>query len=149
MSNLLAHAKEELRRLRGPSDEPDEMQDAIEANVLRIVEAFAEGGHGGSSAAYTLGILEKVLAFEPITPLTGDDGEWFVHNYNDECYAQNKRCGNVFKRRNGTAYDINAVVFRDPDGSTWTGKDSRRDITFPYTPKTEIVDRPADKPEAA
>jgi hypothetical protein len=141
MSNLIAHAKAELARLRSPGGEPDEMQDAIEENVLKIVEAFSEGGHSGSSAAYTLSIVKKVLAFEPVTPLNGEDDEWFVHDRDDECYAQNKRCGHVFKRRNGVAYDINAVVFRDPDGSTCTGRDSRRDITFPYTPKTEIVDR--------
>jgi hypothetical protein len=143
MSNLTDFARSELARLRTPSDEPDKMQDAIEANVLKIVEVFAEAGHSGSSAPYTLGILEKVLRFEPLTPLTGEDDEWFVHDHDDECYAQNKRCGRVFKRRNGTAYDIEAAVFRDPDGSCWTGKESRRDVTFPYVPKTEIVDRPA------
>ena len=142
MSNLLTHAKEELRRLRDPADGPDEMQDAIEANVLKIVEVFAEAGHSGSSAPYTLGILQKVLAFEPVTPLTGEDDEWVIHDHDDRCYAQNKRCGRVFKQRDGVAYDIEAVVFRDPDGSCWTGADSHRDITFPYVPKTEIVDRP-------
>ncbi|WP_053225565.1 hypothetical protein [Methylobacterium indicum] len=119
------------------------MQDAIDACVIGIVETFAEQGHSGSSAAYVIGILDKVLRFEPVTPLTGEDDEWVVHAYDDECYAQNKRCGRVFKRRNGQAYDIEAVVFRDPDGFCWTGADSRRDVTFPYTPATEIVDRPA------
>jgi hypothetical protein len=141
MSNLIAHAKTELARLRKPGDEPDEMQDAIEANVLKIVEAFAEGRHSGSSAAYTLAIVKKVLAFEPVSPLMGDDDEWGEVANTDEMTHQNKRCSHVFKRRDGTAYDINAVVFRDPDGSCWTGSESHRDITFPYTPKTEIVDR--------
>lgn len=144
MSNLTDFARSELARLRGASDEPDEMQDAIEACVIGIVETFAEQGHSGSSGAYVLGILEKVLRFEPVTPLTGADDEWTVLDYADDMRAQNKRCGRVFKRGDGTAYDIEAVVFREPDGSCWTGAESHRDITFPYVPKTEIVDRPAD-----
>jgi len=146
MSNLIAHAKEELARLRGPNDEPDEMQDAVEANVLKIVEAFADGGHSGSSAAYTLAIVKKVLAFEPVTPLTGDDDEWGHVSDDPDMTHQNKRCPHVFRRADGTAYDSNAIVFRDPDGSTWSNGDSRQDITFPYRPETKIVDR---KPEVA
>ena len=90
--------------------------------------------------------LISVLLPEPLTPLTGESGEWLVHDYDDRMYAQNKRCGRVFQRRDGTAYDIDAVVFRDPDGSCWTNSDSHRDVAFPYTPRTEVVDR---QPEAA
>lgn len=146
MANMLSFAKEELRRLRSLDGKPDEMQDAIEANVLGMVELFAAGGHSGSSAAYTLGILEKVLAFKPVTPLTGEADEWTAVDSGYDMVAQNKRCFHVFKRADGTAYDINAVIFRDPDGSTWSGSDGSRDVTFPYMPKTEIVDR---QPEVA
>lgn len=144
MSNMIAFAKEELRRLRGPDNEPDEMQDAIEAHVLKMVEAFAEEGHSGFSASYTLGILKKVLAFEPVTPLTGDDDEWTHVADTDDMTHQNKRCPHVFKRKDGSAYDSDAIIFRDPDGACFTNRDSRKNIAFPYTPQREYVDRPAE-----
>ncbi|WP_419827642.1 hypothetical protein [Sphingomonas sp.] len=88
MSNMVAFAKEELRRLR--SGELDEMQDMMDAHILRMVEAFSDEGHSGFSASYAVGILEKVLRFEPISPLTGDDDEWTALDYDEDMVAQNK-----------------------------------------------------------
>lgn len=144
MSNLIDFAKSELARLRGPADELDEVQDAIEANVMEIVGAFAAAGHSGTSAPYTIGILSKLLSFEPLTPLTGAEDEWDPVESGYGVVAQNKRCSRVFKRADGTAFDIQAVVFREPTGAHFTSRDSQRDVTFPYVPTTEIVDRPAD-----
>lgn len=141
MSNMVDFAKEELRRLRG--DDPDEMQDMMDAHILRMVQAFADEGHSGFSASYAVSILEKVLRFEPITPLTGDEDEWCALDYEPDMAAQNKRCSHVFRRSDGTAYDIEAVIFRDSDGACFTSGDSRRDISFPYRPAREYVDVPA------
>jgi hypothetical protein len=137
MSALMEHAKSELAILRGPDAEPDEMQDDIEKNVLDIVQIFADAGHSGSSGAYTLGILKRVLDFQPITPLTGDDSEWLEVGTG---VFQNKRCGRVFRGKDGKAYDIEGKVFRNADGSCFTSRDSRVYITFPYRPTTEFVD---------
>lgn len=143
MSNLVEHAKRELAILRGPEAAPDEMQDAIEAHVLKMVEMFADEGHSGSSANYSLSILNKVLAFEPITPLTGGDDEWNeIAEQNGKPLYQNNRCSRVFKEGDN-AYDIQGKVFRDPDGGCWTNSESRTPVTFPYTPSTVIVDRAA------
>lgn len=139
---LIDYAKDELRRIR-TSDEPDEMQDAMDAGILKLVETFAEEGHSGFSAAYAVGIIEKLLRFEPLTPLTGADDEWGQVDGGDDMKWQSKRCPHVFKRADGTAYDIEAVIFREPDGCCYTGSDSHRDITFPYTPTREYVDVPA------
>jgi hypothetical protein len=54
---------------------------------------------------------------------------------------QNVTCGHVFKE-NGEAYDGEGGIFRDPDGSCFTSKDSRVPVTFPYFPNREYVDRP-------
>ena len=59
MSNLVDFAKEELRRLRAPGDGPDELQDLIDAHILKMVDVFSEAGHSGTSAPYAIGILEK------------------------------------------------------------------------------------------
>lgn len=43
-------------------------------------------------------------------------------------------------RFNGQAYDIDAVVFREPSGVCFTGQGSLQPIAFPYTPNTTYVD---------
>lgn len=145
MSNLINHAKRELSLLR--STEPDEMQDAIDAHVLRMVEVFSEAGHSGTSAPYTISILSKILAFEPVTPLKGDESEW---NEVSAGVFQNNRCSTVFRqadRFDGQAYDIEGRIFKEPSGSCYTSRDSMVPITFPYTPSREYVNAP-ETPEA-
>lgn len=132
---LLEHAKHELALLR--SGEPDPEQDAIEADILALVERFSDQGHSGSTAAYTIGILGKLLRFEPLTPLTGADDEWT--EVGPDGLLQNKRCSHVFKDAERGAYDIQAVVFQEPNGVQFTNSESFRPVTFPYLPKTTVV----------
>ena len=135
-SNCVAHAKSEWA-FAFPNR--DDMQDAIGENVLDVVAMFSLANHSGFSASYATNYIKAALKFEPLSPLTGEDHEWGEpFDYNGA--QQNKRCGRVFKGADGRAYDIDGRVFRDPDGSCWTGKDSRVYVTFPYVPKTEIVD---------
>jgi hypothetical protein len=147
--SLIEHAKRELATLRRPDEDPDtaDAQGWIEECVLNCVEAFAKAGHSGSSAAYTTSILERLLRFEPLGPLTGMPDEWFRPLCPTEMHdvEQNKRCSHVF-RENGQAYDIQAILWRDPDGTLVTTADSRRNVTFPYSPTQEIRDRPGDAP---
>ena len=138
MSNLVNHAKHELEII-GMMNSSDEMNAAMANHIVKMVEIFAEEGHSGSSAAYAWALLKKLLAFEPLAPLQGTDDEW-TEVMPDR--FRNRRCSHVFKV-NGEAYDTNGKIFRDPDGSTWINGDSRVPITFPYIPKSEIVDRPA------
>lgn len=129
----------------------DEMQEAICTHVLKLLEVFAEEGHSGSSAPYTVNLFEKLALFKPIAPLTGEDWEWFDHGY---C-MQNKRASNVFKqpdRYNGQAYDIDAIIlweWMESEGeitkSYFTSSESFKPITFPYTPKREYQFRPTEK----
>lgn len=134
--NSISFARSELARIRNPDGKPDEMQDAIERHILKMVRTFSDEGHSGSSASYTIGILQKLLRFEPLTPLTGEDEEW---NEVGDGHWQNRRCGHVFKGADGIAYDIDGRVFTDPDGCSYTGRESRVTVTFPYVPHTEYV----------
>jgi hypothetical protein len=155
-SNLVRHALTEI--LIAYREDCDVLDGVEITDVIHAVEYFSEEGHSGGSAPYGAAKLAKdveevcgkkqaqvihdLCMFKPLTPLTGDDSEWFIHGA-DGMYAQNVRCHHVFKREDGTAYDIQAVIFRDPDGSLLQTYDSRRDVTFPYVPETEVVDRPA------
>jgi len=135
-SALLSHADRELVALGS-----DEMGKAMAADIRELVAVFCTQGHSGFSASYAVSVLEKVMRFQPIAPLTGEDSEWSEFT---EGQFQNKRCGHVFKgdpdRFNGKAYDIDAVVFREPNGSQFTGRGSWQPVTFPYTPTTQIID---------
>ena len=151
MSNYEKHAQMEFRAA-GWTDEngnfKDEMQEAICAHVLKLLEVFGDEGHSGSSAPYAINLFSKLAKFEPVAPLTGEDWEWSdISEYggrDDGPLWQNKRCGHVFKDNNG-AYDIDGIVWYDwytnEEGekhkSYFSGRGSRVPVTFPYVPKTE------------
>jgi hypothetical protein len=156
MSNLEKHARMEFRAAGWTDDQGnfnDEMQEAICKHVLELLKVFADEGHSGTSAPYTINLFKQLAMFEPIVPLTGEDWEWCeVH----DGVFQNKRCGHVFKqadRFNGQAYDGEAVIFWDwctgeETGerfkSHFTSRDSAQPITFPYTPKREYKEATND-----
>ena len=127
--NLYHHA---LRELPQPNDD---MQHLMNQGLLEMVMVFSTQDHSGFSASYAQANLEKLLAFEPLRPLEGTHDEWAEVS---EGLWQNKRCSRVFKDEDGRAYDIDGRVFCDSTGS-YTNKNSRVFITFPYTPKTEYV----------
>lgn len=140
MSSSVEYAKSELARI---SKDGDGMQDTINKNIIDIVELFASQGHSGFTAGYALSILERLLRFKPITPLTGEDDEWT--NMSDEmgqrCF-QNKRCSSVFKTTDAQGntievHDIDAIACSDDGGLTWfTSSRFRQNVTFPYEPPT-------------
>lgn len=141
MSALTAFAKSELARLydgKEPDNEYDRMgRDA----VLELVETFARQGHSGFSASWVLGMAKRLMAWEPITPLTGEDSEWNdISGLSGEPCWQNNRCSRVFKEADGRAYNIDGRVFREASGTCFTGTGSRVYVQFPYVPATEYID---------
>ena len=145
MSNLINHAELEFRAA-GWTDENgkfnDEMQEAICNHVLKLLEIFADEGHSGSTAPYTVDVFKRLAMFKPIAPLTGEDWEWTdVSEYSGRATYQNKRCSSVFKEgKDGEAYDIDGKVFwewamyeGEPFKSYYGCRESRVPVTFPYT----------------
>ena len=147
MGNMTTHAERELDII-GMTDE-EGMNGMMRKHILHMIEEFAAEGHSGFSASYAIQCLEKLLRFEPLSPLMGTDDEWVdVAEYNGSPMWQNKRCSRVFKDETG-AYDINGKVFwswyTDENGekfkSHYTSRDSRVYVTFPYVPKTVYEER--------
>ena len=136
--NMVNHVKTEWK-YTFPNSQDDEMQESVKECIINMVSVFGAEGHSGFSAGYTIPYIEKALRFQPFSPLTGSDDEWVIHDFDGHPYAQNKRCGNVFKDVDGKAYDINGKVFVEPNGCSYTNRNSRVYITFPYTPKTEYI----------
>lgn len=137
--NLVGHFKSELPHL-GEDNVDGWMADSL-VNLARV---FSAEGHSGASAGWAIGAFNTLAKFEPLGPLTGEEGEWNICGYSDELHEQNKRCGRVFRRSDGTAYDIDAVVFVEPDGSSYTSSESLLNVQFPYTPSTIYVEVPED-----
>lgn len=135
MSNLEQFAKEELTRA-GLFDEDSDYGGMLGHAVMKMVKVFADEGHSGFSASMAVAAFSKLVRFEPLTPLTGDDDEW---GEVDDGVFQNIRCSHVFKDKTG-AYDIQGRVFREPSGACFTNGESHVPVEFPYTPKTEYID---------
>lgn len=140
-SNYIKHAKREFIAIGYSSiDEcEDDPNKWIQEGVIQLLQLFSLHGHSGSSAPYANSYFEKLSLFKPLSPLTGEDYEW--NKIGDNKY-QNNRCSHVFKD-DDRAYDINGKIFREPNGCCYTNSDSFVDITFPYTPVSEYVDRPS------
>ena len=131
----------------GKEDEEEFGEDAVDndtqahvyQDLKQLLDTFSSQDHSGFSASYTISLFKKLASFQSISPLTGNESEWTDLG---EGRKQNNRCHHVFMSADGSAYDIDGKIFRDQDGITYTSKDSRVPVEFPYTPKSEIVDRP-------
>src|SRR4051812_21032391 len=91
--------------------------------MLEILDKFFDQWDSGGAVAVASDVLVRLIKGQPLGPLTGEDGEWYIHDM-PGVYAQNLRCSSVFKStKDGPAYDIDAGNERAP-------------ITFPYDPTT-------------
>lgn len=143
MSNLVDYAKKEVDLAR--ANGIDEYTDEVLKDVLELVEVFSKQGHSGLSANMTLSYFSRLADFKPIRALTGDESEWGT----EASESQNNRAYQVFRRDDGTAFDVNAKTFSDDGGDSWyTNVNSHKDITFPYVvpdkPEEVIIDNDHD-----
>lgn len=142
-SNYLSHAIREFD-ITFPDWRDGDMQEMICNNVLDLLRVFGSQGHSGSSAPYAINLAKKLLMFEPISPLTGEDSEWnYCYEQDGETVYQNKRCSSVFKNgKGGVARWSDGIIHRYPSGTCYSGSYSKVDIKFPWTKpdKPEYVD---------
>lgn len=153
-SHLYKHAVRELKSAGYFNDDPEDdlgnsMNKMMRDNVLDLIVTFAKQGHSGFSAPYCVKLFSELASYKPLLPLQGTDDEWVdVSAYGGREGGkvwQNLRCSHVFKEDDGKgAYDIDAVLYREPDGCCYTKGGARHYITFPYTPTREYIDVPFD-----
>ena len=135
-SKLVRYAESELR-LAGYFNKAGFYGDMLGHAILRQVKLFAAEGHSGMSASVAANTAKHVIMFRPLTPLTGEDSEWIEVGAG---VFQNRRCSSIFKE-NGQAYRSDGKVFREPSGVSYTGRDSRVAVAFPWAySDPEIVD---------
>lgn len=68
MSNLVDHAKRELNII---GEEPEFVE-----GYLKVIQAFADMGHSGGSASVAIPVINQLLQFKNLAPLTNDPDEW-------------------------------------------------------------------------
>lgn len=106
MSNLVDHARRELELCGQFEEDP-----AFAVSVLAAVSAFAAySGHSGGSAAVGIGMLQELLSFKNLSPLTNDPAEWIRHTpdmWDGEHHVwQNTRNGSAFSEDGGLTYTL-------------------------------------------
>jgi hypothetical protein len=108
-SNLVQHAREELRRA-GLFDEDADYGGEVGHNVLKLVRVFSTQDHSGGSAELTIYLLHKLLRYKALTPITSDPAEWM--DVTDGLW-QNRRSSTLFSNNGGkTWWDIDNLPLR-------------------------------------
>jgi hypothetical protein len=119
--SIIEQAKTELAAINFGEDS---------AVMIELLEKFLDTWDSGGAVAAAQPVFNRLLAGKPLSPLTGEDREWFDHGNG---ILQNKRASSVFKdprfHEGKMAYDIDAP-------------DPRAAITFPYWPERDRVPMP-------
>jgi hypothetical protein len=99
MADLVEYARRELELL----EEDDE---TIEG-YLKVMEAFSDMGHSGGSASVAIPVIDKLLRYQNLTPLTDDPGEWNKisdEQSGEEGLWQSQRNPEAFSKTGGRTY---------------------------------------------
>lgn len=108
-SNLIKHAQRELE-LAGLTGPDSDYEGMLGEAALEIVRVFSRQGHSGASAAMVTGIVQRLMRYEPLTPLTYGPEEWYLHEGlgpDGQDVWQNIRKSSVFSYDGGrTHYDL-------------------------------------------
>lgn len=147
-SSYIKHAKRELKALGYDLNQKEEDPNKwICENLFELLKVLDKQGHSGFSIHYVVDMFSKLALFKTLSPITCEDSEW--NNISDWCRGdetyQNNRLSSVFKKgKDGRPYYLNAVVFKDQNGNTFTGSVedifSSQYIRLPFTEKTFYVD---------
>ncbi len=93
MSNLVEHARRELALI-------GEEQEFVDG-YLNVIQAFADMRHSGGSASVAIPVINQLLQFNNLSPLTDDIEEWIQVG---DCSWQNCRNPEAFSEDVGYTY---------------------------------------------
>lgn len=103
-SQLITHARRELQ-LAGLFDEDSDYGGMLGTSVMKLVEAFANEGHSGFSAAMAIDIFQRLARFQNLTPLTTDPDEWMnVSDMSGSEMWQSRRRSDAFSTDGGKTH---------------------------------------------
>jgi hypothetical protein len=123
MSNLVDHARRELERV--------ESDPWIIEGMVKVVQAFADMGHSGGSAMVCIPMLNDLLQYKNLSPLTDDPEEWIDQTAMtatpDVSLWQSKRNSEAFSLNRGKTYyllsennerGLNDLIFHESEDHT-------------------------------
>ena len=140
----LEYAKRELEMAGLFDKEKDFYKGRTGKVVLELCKILDNDDYSDMSPNFIISLLKRVIYWEPLTPLTGENDEWVVVDKN---LKRNKRCSRVFIK-NGVAYDSTGYVFITKQGFRFTCAASKKEITFPYYPKETYIREGTSEAEA-
>lgn len=89
-------------------------------NLLAMIAIWIQAGHSGGSAPMAVAMMERILSFNTLTPLTNNPDEWYQHGQIDdvtpEMFWQNKRRGEAF------SIDPTLQTYYLLEDTTWFGR---------------------------
>jgi hypothetical protein len=96
MSELVNHARRELEII---GEEPETIE-----GYLKVIQAFADMGHSGGSAMVAIPVINELLQYNNLAPITNNPEDWMdVANLLWQC----KRNPRLFSVDGGkTYYDV-------------------------------------------
>lgn len=98
-SNLVNHARREMELV---GEDPEWIE-----GILKVIQAFADMGHSGGSASFAIPLINALLQFKNLSPLTDDPEEWMHISEdiatNDNTW-QNRRNSEAFSNDGGKTY---------------------------------------------
>jgi hypothetical protein len=128
-SNMVKHAQTELQLL---GEDPETI-----AGMLKVIQAFADMGHSGGSASICIPMLNELLHFRNLTPLTNDPREWMdVADYTPDVEGvwQSRRRPDAFSNDGGlTHYLLDDLLPKRPWRRSYR---SRRRIIITHDART-------------
>jgi len=107
--NLVQHAKQELEILSKYSEKSGgNILYDFHNGLIALCEDMQNSGHSGASARFAISAIasaaKKLLSFEPLSPITGEDSEWDdMSEYSNKPTWQNIRLSSVFKNKGNEA----------------------------------------------
>jgi hypothetical protein len=107
MSNLVEHAKRELALAGNDAD--------FNQSIIKAVEAFASYGHSGGSASVAIPMLNDLLQFKNLTPLTDDPSEWNI--VDDAMQPDGVRCWQSNRNSEAFSHDHGKTYYLLSEGS--------------------------------
>jgi hypothetical protein len=147
--NYIDYAKQEflLARFEPIEKCENDLNKSIQKNIFELLEVFSKQGYSGSSAQIAIDYFKKLANFEPLTPITGKDEEWWEYGG----VYQNKRLFSIFKNKDDNKpYFLNAIIWVSKENFTFTGTVFKKDGTrigsrqyiknFPFIKKSFYID---------
>ena len=140
-SPWLNMVKREHERMKAAVGEGEwgEMDDLMRSNVEALCAVFGMQGHSGFSAGVLRRRLSRLIDWLPLVPLEDAPDQWKESDLAKGSF-QHRCCPSVWKEEDGSKWQQEYYVFREPSGSTYTSENSRRRIDeFPYMPPDRPV----------